>query len=78
MITGALRSTPTDALDAMANLLPFHLMVNKAIHGETVRLASLPDTHPLARHIKQANKTTVKTFPSHSTFYSKPLTSNPT
>ena len=29
MITGAIKTTATDTLDVMANLLPFHLLVDK-------------------------------------------------
>jgi hypothetical protein len=29
MITGAMKTTATDILDVMANLLPFHLLVDK-------------------------------------------------
>jgi hypothetical protein len=29
MITGAMRTTARDALEVMANLLPFHLLVDK-------------------------------------------------
>lgn len=45
MITGAMRSTATDILDAHANILPFHLMVEKVICNAATRLATLPKTH---------------------------------
>jgi len=31
-VTGALKSTPTDAIDACTDLIPFHLLVEKASH----------------------------------------------
>ena len=49
--TGALRSTPTVALDAHAFILPMHLAINKACQRATLRFATLPHTHPLAPYI---------------------------
>jgi len=34
-ITGALKSAPTDAIDACVDLFPFHLLVEKATHQAT-------------------------------------------
>jgi hypothetical protein len=59
-ITGALRSTANDTLDAHANLLPFPLLVSKAVHRAAVRLACLPDSHPLATKVQKAAKRYVK------------------
>ena len=53
-ITGALRTTPTDLLDAHADLLPFTLLVDKICHAATMRLATLPQSHPLHRHVQEA------------------------
>src|SRR5882672_7793782 len=44
-ITGALRTTATDALDAHANLLPMDLLLHKICHRAAIRMASLPHTH---------------------------------
>ena len=46
-ITGALRTTPTDLLDSHAGVLPMELALLKASHRATVRLLTLPVTHPL-------------------------------
>jgi hypothetical protein len=59
-ITGALRSMANDTLDAHANLLPFPLLVSKAVHRAAVRLACLPDSHPLATKVQKAAKRYVK------------------
>ncbi|KAF8811141.1 hypothetical protein BYT27DRAFT_7071727, partial [Phlegmacium glaucopus] len=56
MITGALRTSPTDTLDAMANLLPFHL--------STLRMATLPLNHSLHKPIKNAALRLVKRHPT--------------
>jgi len=46
-ITGGLRTSPTDTLDAAAFLIPAAQMVDKWCHRALVRLATLPLEHPL-------------------------------
>jgi hypothetical protein len=46
-ITGALRSTPSDVLDAHTNILPIRLQVVKLCHAAALRIVTLPKTHPL-------------------------------
>jgi ribonuclease HI len=58
-ITGGLRTSPTDALDASAFLLPAPATIDKWCHRATVRLAMLPPEHPLHKVI--ASKATRKT-----------------
>ena len=58
-ITGGLRTSPTDALDAVAFMLPLKSAVDKWCHRAMTRLATLPCTHPLHRII--ARKSTGKT-----------------
>jgi len=53
-ITGALRSAPMGMIDACADLLPFLLLINKVTHRAAMRLAILPSSHPLTRHIGRA------------------------
>jgi ribonuclease HI/exonuclease III len=53
-IVGGLRTSPTDSLDIHANLLPFHLMVDKTRFQAALRLATLPETHPLYKPVHQA------------------------
>lgn len=53
-MTGALRSTATDVMQAHANLLPFDLLVDKICHRAAVRLCALPDMHPPAAHVHRA------------------------
>jgi len=52
-ITGALKSAPTDAIDACADLFPFHLLVEIVTHKAATRLATLPDSHLLNKHVKK-------------------------
>jgi hypothetical protein len=54
MITGAMRTTATDILEVMANLIPFRLLVDKVRHRAALRLAKLPPTHPLYKLIQNA------------------------
>ena len=60
MIVGGMQSSPTDALDVHANLLPFHLLVNKVRLQAVIRLATLPNTHPLHDPVKRAAQCFVK------------------
>ena len=60
-ITGALRSTPTDLLDAHAGVLPMELALLKTCHRAAVRMLTLPRSHPLHRTVRNA-----KTAPPHS------------
>lgn len=55
-ILGALRSTPTDSLDAHANLLPMHLLMNEACHRAAIRLAAAPEDHPLFKAVARCAK----------------------
>ena len=54
MIVGGLCTSPNDLLDMHANLLPFHLLVNKVQYQVALRLATLPSTHPLHKPVNQA------------------------
>ncbi|RPD63972.1 hypothetical protein L227DRAFT_496792, partial [Lentinus tigrinus ALCF2SS1-6] len=63
-MTGALRSAPTDTLEAHAQILPFDLLIDKLCHCAAVRLCTLPDTHPLAPHVQRAGKRYVKSHRS--------------
>ncbi|OCH84477.1 hypothetical protein OBBRIDRAFT_741574, partial [Obba rivulosa] len=56
MMTGALRTTATDVLEAHTDILPFRLLVDKLCQRATVRMCTLPPRHPLARHIASASK----------------------
>lgn len=51
---------PNDILDVHANLLPFHLMVNKIQFQAALRLATLPSLHPLCKPVLQAARHFVK------------------
>ncbi|KAF8584197.1 hypothetical protein K439DRAFT_1346638 [Ramaria rubella] len=53
-ITGAMRTSPTDSIEAHANLFPFNLLVFKTIHHSTSRLSCLPPSHLLYKHVRNA------------------------
>ncbi|CAA7270785.1 unnamed protein product [Cyclocybe aegerita] len=46
-ITGAFRTSPTGSLEALAGLIPVHLMLKKLATHAVYRVTSLSDTHPL-------------------------------
>jgi len=59
-ITGGLRTSPTNALDACAFLLPSPLNINKCCYRALTRMAMLPEDHPLHSTIKHKNTQEVK------------------
>ena len=71
MIVGRMRTSPTDALDVHANLLPFQLTVDKVRFKVAIRLATLLNTHPLHNPVKQAAQRFVKRHhtPLHKMMY---------
>jgi ribonuclease HI len=64
MITGAMKTTATDILETMANLIPFHLLVDKIRHRAALRLATLPPAHPLHKPVQNAADRLVKRHPT--------------
>ena len=52
-ITGALRTTPMDLLDAHAGLLPIELTLLKVVHRAATRHCTLPTSHPLHNMIQE-------------------------
>ncbi|CAA7270890.1 unnamed protein product [Cyclocybe aegerita] len=46
-ITGAFRTSPTGGLEALAGLIPVHLMLKKLATRAVYHVATLSDTHPL-------------------------------
>jgi hypothetical protein len=60
LITGGLTSSPTDALDACAGLLPIRHLVNKVRQCAALRLATLDRGHPLHTAVVNAAKHYVK------------------
>ncbi|KAK6972214.1 hypothetical protein R3P38DRAFT_2418296, partial [Favolaschia claudopus] len=51
LITGALKTTATDAMEFHAFIPPMRLRLNQMAHSAAVRLASLPPSHPLSKHV---------------------------
>jgi hypothetical protein len=60
IITGAMKTTAADAVEVMANLLPFHLLVDKHRHRAAIRLATLPSPHPLHKPVANTASRLVK------------------
>ena len=54
MIVGGLHTSLNDLLDMHANLLLFHLLVDKVQYQAVLRLATLPSMHPLHKPVNQA------------------------
>ena len=63
-INGALRTSPTDLLDAHSGLLPMNLLLKKICHRSMVRICTLPQTNPVA---SQAVKYFYKPAKKHQT-----------
>lgn len=53
-ITGAMRTSATDIIEAHANLLPTPLILQNACHRAILRIAALPNTHPLHAPVRKA------------------------
>jgi ribonuclease HI len=59
-ITGALRTSPGDTLDAHLNILPMQQRVSKVCHRTAVRMMTLPDMHPLVPLVKKCSNRLVR------------------
>ncbi len=57
VISGAFKTTATAALDYHAGLPPIDLRLNQTAFNATVRLASLPPSHPLHKIVKRCART---------------------
>jgi len=55
-----MQSAPTDVLDVLADILPFHLLVKQHRKQAALRLATLPETHPLSKPVMSAARRFVK------------------
>ena len=54
LVTGALRTTPSDLLFAHTNMLPLRYHIKLICHGSALRIATLPKEHPLHVMARQA------------------------
>jgi hypothetical protein len=63
-ITGAMRTTATDTLNAHANLMPVSVLINKVRARAALRLATIPTSHPLSTHVRRAALRRVKRHPA--------------
>jgi len=59
-ITGGLRTSPTDALNASAYLLPAPHTISKWCHRAYTRMAMLPQEHPLFKPVNWKSTSTTK------------------
>lgn len=64
VITGCLRTMPTDLLDLHVGTLPIHLEIDKHCHRAAIRIATLPAAHPLHKPARKCTTRTVKHHPS--------------
>jgi ribonuclease HI len=64
MITGALKTTATDVIEAHANLLPLPYLVDKIRQRAAARLGTLHKSHPLFRAVANARVRRVKRHPT--------------
>lgn len=78
LTTGAFRSTATDILEYHAFLPPTCLRLNASVYNATVRLASLPLSHPLHKHVTRCTKYYPRTHrsPLHEMFQAFPAIRN--
>jgi ribonuclease HI len=76
-ITGGFRTSPSDALDSHAALLPMPLKIGKVRHRAAVRLASLPPSHPLHKPIRKAKRRWVRRHRSQLHHMAQYLTEDP-
>jgi len=60
LLLGAMNTTPADTLDAHANLLPFHLLLDKVRHRATLRMATLPESNPVCKQLIRACRVHVR------------------
>ena len=60
-INGALRSSPTDLLDAHAGLLPMSLLLKKICFRSLLRICSLPKTNPVSLLVAKCHRRPAKT-----------------
>jgi hypothetical protein len=61
-ITGALRTSPTDFVDAHAGILPMELVLLKACHSGIVRSMTLPSTNPIHQVVQKAKRSQPSKF----------------
>ena len=64
LIMGALSPTTTDAVLTLANLPPFHVLVDRIRHNTALHLAMLPPPHPLHKLVANVASRLVKRHPT--------------
>ena len=51
VITGTLHTTATDVMEVHTNIPPVELLMHRVCHRAAIRLAALPDSHPLYKPV---------------------------
>lgn len=54
--TGGMKSTPTTVLDAHADYLPIHLLINRTCQRAALRWATVAQSHPMFKLVRKAAK----------------------
>jgi hypothetical protein len=62
-ITGTLRTSPNDFVDAHSGVLPMELALTKACHSALVRSLTLPSTNPMHQVVQEAKRRQPKKYP---------------
>ena len=70
-ITGALRTSTSDVMEANTNLLPIELTMDRVCHQATLHLTALPESHPLFKPVHQSARQFLKQhrLPLHHLFH---------
>jgi ribonuclease HI len=63
-VTGGMSTTANDALDVLADLLPFHLLIEKHRFQAALHLATLPKSHPLHKPVANTASRYIKKQPT--------------
>ena len=53
-VMGALRTSTSNIMEVHANLMLIELLLNKVCHRAVLRLAALPESHPLHKPVQQS------------------------
>ncbi|KAJ3554396.1 hypothetical protein NM688_g3131 [Phlebia brevispora] len=54
IMTGGMKTTPNEIMEAHADILPLRLLIDQICHRATARLCTLPPTHPLYPLVRRA------------------------
>lgn len=72
-IIGAMKSTAGDIAEAHTNLIPIQATINKICQRAVLRIATLPEYHPIYAPFKRSSKRMVKRHPTQLHFLAQHL-----